>query len=425
MNTSTIVYDDEGNRLELEVFNKGGEGYICYIAGNSKECAKIYKKQPTDELFKKIAAMIDNLPSNNLLKQTQNINGPHIPLAWPTSILYGDPQKSKFVGFKMPMVNRKLFYQCHKYYDIGDRIKGFGGKFTWKHLLLTALNLVITIDAVHEKGHCIGDLRETNVLVASNGLVTIIDCDSFEIKDGKTGETLFCRVGFGEYLPPELISVNFGNKNYHRYYSDLFALGILIFKLLMNGTHPYQAKGPLVSDAPTPEDKIKKGYYPYDNKYPDVKPPDHALPYDIIPPSIQQLFTSCFVDGHGDPKKRPTTDEWYKVLKTEYDNIKICTVNQYHMFAENLSYCPWCRLKIDGKDIFPLSEPARVSSTIKTSPITVSGDNIIHPTAQVFFSTTQVSSTTQEYYYKIAAKLLITALVMVGIIIFLRILRLI
>lgn len=258
MNVSFIAYDDKGNQLELTVFNKSGEGYICHIAGDSKECAKIYKKKTTDELFQKISAMIDNPPINNLLTQTQPMNRLHVPLAWPTSILYSDIQKSVFIGFKMPIGDTKIFYQCHKYYDMEDRIKGFGGKFTWKHLLLTALNLTSTIAAIHEKGHCIGDLRETNVLVASNGLVTIIDCDSFEIKDGKTGGNLFCRVGFGEYLPPELINVDFNNKEYHRYYSDLFSLGILIFKLLMNGTHPYQAKGSLVSDAYTTEDKIKK-----------------------------------------------------------------------------------------------------------------------------------------------------------------------
>ena len=105
---------------------------------------------------------------------------------------------------------------------------------------------------------------------------------------------------------------------------------------------------------------IKKGYYPYASKYQGVKPPDYALPSDIIPLSIQQLFTACFVDGHEDPKKRPTANEWYKVLKNEFINIKICNVNQYHMYAGNLSYCPWCRLKIDGRDIFPLDEPTHI-----------------------------------------------------------------
>jgi len=125
------------------------------------------------------------------------------------------------------------------------------------------------------------------------------------------------RVGTGEYLPPELMETNFKNDNCDRYYSDLFALGIIIFKFLLNGTHPYQAKGALVKDLASTVAKIKKGYFAYGGLFSGVEPPNHALPYDIIPPSIQDLFFKCFVDGHKEPKKRPTAKEWLNVLKAE------------------------------------------------------------------------------------------------------------
>jgi len=66
-----------------------------------------------------------------------------------------------------------------------------------------------------------------------------------------------------EYLSPELINKNLGIENISRYYSDLFALGIIVFKFLMNGTHPFQAKGSVLEDSPSNAEKIMKGYFPY------------------------------------------------------------------------------------------------------------------------------------------------------------------
>lgn len=307
------TYNHNGTQTDLKgsPFDEGGgEGKIYEIIGKPKLCAKIYKPQKiTNELHDKIKVMIENPPEDPMMPH-------HRSITWPIDILYEDIKKTKFIGFTMPFINRDIFRESHEYFDNYDRIKEFGGEFTWLHMFTAAYNIASAVAYIHEKGHCVGDLREKNILVAKNGLITLIDCDSFQVKNNKTGKIFYTKVGFDEYLPPELISVNFENKNYDRYFSDLFALGILIFKFLMMGTHPFQAKGPLVNGAGSTNAKIKKGFFPYIN-IKGVKPPDHAPPYDIIPPNISKLFYRCFVLGHKDPKKRPIAKEWLDVLRRE------------------------------------------------------------------------------------------------------------
>lgn len=321
--TDSVAYDHDGNKITLINTGKsGGEGTFYKIQGNKNQCAKIFHPDKINkELHEKILAMLDYPPFDYTWK-----NMGHRSIAWPNAALYEDSNKNKLIGFTMPLIDLNTFREVHWYCNPLDRQKLFGGSFTWLYLVMTACNISSAIAAVHEKGHCIGDLRETNILVSSRALITLIDCDSFQIKDPVLKRTFYTRVGSGEYLPPELLNpnVNFKNKDYDRYYSDLFGLGVIVFKLLMNGVSPYQAKGSLVKDAPSPIDKIKKGYFPYASVYRnrgDIKPPNFAPPFEIVPPSVQELFIKCFVDGHKEPKKRPTAKEWFNALRAEIPQI--------------------------------------------------------------------------------------------------------
>jgi len=344
------VYDLKGNKIGLKSTSKsGGEGSICEIIGSDSRCAKIYHRHKvTAELHQKILSMVNNPPDD------PSPNMKHRSIAWPEDVLYSDPARNWFVGYTMPLIDTKTFKEAHKYFDPSDRLKAFGGSFTWQHLFTSAFNITSAITALHKRGHYIGDLRETNILVSPSALVSIIDCDSFQVKDSESGITYYTRVGSGEYLPPELMGVDFKTNGYDRYHSDLFALAIIIFKFLANGVHPYQARGPLVDDAPSPEEKIKKGYFPYATGTRGIEPPSYALPYSIIPPSIRVLFNRCFVEGHADPLKRPKAIEWFNTLKAEGVKLKQCSKNEYHWYGNHLSDCPWCTtLTSLGKDYFP------------------------------------------------------------------------
>ena len=62
-----------------------------------------------------------------------------------------------------------------------------------RHSLLMARNLAVAIDAVHEAGHRVGDINESNVLVAPDAtLLRIVDADGVQISTGSNCLPLYC-----------------------------------------------------------------------------------------------------------------------------------------------------------------------------------------------------------------------------------------
>jgi DNA-binding helix-hairpin-helix protein with protein kinase domain len=308
-----IVYSDQGSVIDLVTTEKvGGEGEIFKNRNNPGECAKIYHDgRVTSELQEKIQSMVSNPPMDPTYAKFD-----HRSIAWPTTLLYKDPAHTQFTGYLMPFIDTNRFQASFKYYSPSERIRRFGGAFTWRHLFTSAFNISSACHALHQKGHCIGDMRETNIFISPDSLVTFLDTDSFQVLDDKTKNIYYCRVGTPEYLPPEMMNVNFKSQNVDRYHSDLFALGVIIFKLLMNGFHPFASRGPLVEDAPEQSHKILKGYFAFEGNIPGVLPPVGSPPYEmVIPPEMRDLFHRCFVTGHSNPAARPKAEEWFNVMK--------------------------------------------------------------------------------------------------------------
>ena len=351
------VFSEDKKRITLSgPVKTGGEGAIYAIENEPGLCAKIYfKDKLTPELKDKISAMLKNPPGDNLTGQRFGLRTSSI--AWPVSSLYdSDKKNAKFIGFVMPLVDTSLFKEVHRYYDPEDRLKLMGGSFSWLYLLTAAFNISFVIAAIHEKGHRIGDISASNILVARTSAVSIIDCDSFQIEDKEKKQIYYTKVATGDFLPPELMGRNFRDENIDRYYCDVFALGVIIFNLLMNGYHPFQARGNGISKYPTTEQKIMFGFFPYVRRSPDIFPPKHAPSYSIIPPAVRDLFSRCFVSGHKNKNLRPSALEWAEILREELNQIRQCRVNSNHWYSGHLDFCPWCRIKASGKnncDIFP------------------------------------------------------------------------
>jgi DNA-binding helix-hairpin-helix protein with protein kinase domain len=342
------LFDSQGRAIALtESGRSGGEGTVYPVASRPLWVAKIYHAAKLNaELHDKVRAMSHNPPVDPAWDARR-----HRSIAWVEDLLYHDAARTRFAGFTMPAIDRRQFREAHLYYDTSDRIGRFGGGFTWRHLLTAASNLASSVAAVHAQGHRVGDLRETNLLVSPSALISLIDCDSFQIRD-TDGRVFATRVGTGEYLPPELHGADF-RTDHDRTLSDRFALGVLIFKFLMLGVHPFQSKGRLVDDAPSTEAKVIKGAYPYERRR-GIEPPDFAPPYDLLPPDVRALFHRCFVDGHRKPRRRPAPDEWFAALKSASKQLRTCAANENHWYAKHLRACPWCKLARNGApDPFP------------------------------------------------------------------------
>jgi len=338
------VYTPDGTKLILDKeVGQGGEARIMSIKGQSRVVAKLYHT-PTPRHEAKLQAMVANPPFQP---------SSHVAIAWPLELLYYKPDPLKdpagllkglpqpqFMGFVMPHVQNSdpifNFYNPVKRRELYPDV-------TWQALHRIALNLMIVAKAIHDKGYLIGDVNESNILVNSQTLVTLVDTDSFQVTD-LVGQVHRCAVGKPEYTAPELHGVDFKTVDHHIEH-DLFGLGVLIFQLLMEGYHPFA--GVLtsrISVGRVDVYSIKKGYFPYrDNKF--VKPPPSAAPFHILHPGLQEAFMRCFVEGHRVPRLRPTAQEWRDILWQAEKSLKACYRNPQHFYSSHLSDCPWCQVQ--------------------------------------------------------------------------------
>jgi serine/threonine protein kinase len=341
-----------GNLLTLDTdapLGRGGEAQVCLIPGMPDKVAKIYVPgKATTERARKLAVMLANPP------EAPQSGGDHVPLAWPHSLLTPPDDPDTVVGFLMPRAHGVA--QAIDYYHPQRRLE-FCPLFDYRYLLRTARNLAAATRTVHARGYVIGDLKHSNVLVSQTALVTLVDTDSFQVRDPQTGCLYPCQVGTPDYTPPERQNDN-GSAAPLTPEHDLFALGVLIFQLLMEGTHPFASVYTGEGDPPAFEERIAAGHFPYGANPGPYHPGRRTAPsYDILPLPLQALFLRCFDAGHADPTARPDAQTWQVALDAACGALTCCADgHSHHFYSDHLSVCPWCvrrDTQLRGLDPFP------------------------------------------------------------------------
>lgn len=325
------------------LLGKGGEALVFRVPNDAALVAKIWHK-PTPERAAKVQAMIRNPPLDPTAAQQ------HTSIAWPCETVQDG--RGHVVGFLMPFVGGMR--PVIDYFNPKTRRQSCP-LFNHFYLHRTARNLVIALRALHERGYVIGDLNESNILVAETALVTVVDTDSFQVWDAERGQVYRCRVGKPDFTPPELQGRTFGQVD-RNVPHDLFGLSTLLFQLLMEGTHPFSGNYTGHGEAPPLEARIASGHFPYaagTNLPYTLKPT--APPLEMLYPALQHLFIRCFQDGHASPASRPDTSAWQWGLEEAETALVSCWTNDQHIYSGHLTDCPWCvRTKLlGGRDPFP------------------------------------------------------------------------
>jgi DNA-binding helix-hairpin-helix protein with protein kinase domain len=335
----------------------GGEARVFVLPQDDQLVAKVYHK-PTKAQAHKLVAMLANPPENPTAAKG------HISIAWPTELLYPGDGSDRVIGFLMPRVHK--MHSILEFYNPKTR-RQTCPFFNYLYLHRTARNLVTAMGALHSRGYCIGDINESNILVSDTALVTLVDTDSFQVPDHKSGYVYRCGVGKAEFTPPELQGKNFAHferKPEH----DLFGLAVLLFQLLMEGTHPFAGIYQGIGDPPSFSARINAGHFVYSqSKRVPYVPTPIAPPFELLHPTLQQLFLRCFEEGHHNPKARPHAQAWQAALIEAEKSLTTCTSNNQHRYSNHLSSCPWCEraVKLGGRDQFPSIQAVRAGQHLQ------------------------------------------------------------
>jgi DNA-binding helix-hairpin-helix protein with protein kinase domain len=332
-----VKRDPGGEILSLDVgcrLGGGGEGAIHPVRDSPELAAKIYHRDKLNaERVSKLRAMLAGVPADPMRGSKHAKNHPSI--AWPVALL--SSLNGDVVGFLMPRIQDA--HQIADFYDVGTRQSRFP-LFSYRHLCRTARNLASAVGAIHAGGYVIGDVKDENILATDEALVTLVDTDSFQVREPNGGRVYRCPVGSDMFTPPELLGKKFEEIDRSPEH-DMFGVTVLFFQLLMEGTHPLACiyNGP--GEPPDKDECVARGYFPYDGN-PLLAPPTWAPRFETLHPRLQTLFRRCFVEGHADPRRRPDARTWSRALDECEQELTVCRFNRQHHYFKHVSLCPWC-----------------------------------------------------------------------------------
>jgi DNA-binding helix-hairpin-helix protein with protein kinase domain len=318
----------------------GGQGEVFAVASPQGFVFKKYLRAALGgdpALERRLRAMVAHPPV-----EWREPRSGHVTLAWPSDVVLED---GIFAGFLMPAVDMDDTVSLHRVTNPTDRGAATGATswaqgFTWKYLVHSAANLAHATDILHRSGTVIGDFNESNLRVTREARITFLDCDSMQISDPVSGERFFTGVGRPEWTPPELLNADWKTTVRHPS-SDLFALAIHIYQLLLEGEHPFRGIWSGAGDKPWVPELARQGIWAHQRGGP-LSPRPNAIGIGLLPPSITGMFRKAFEDGAVNPAARPTADEWQQALADLEADLRRCKANQAHFYPGSHTTCAWC-----------------------------------------------------------------------------------
>ena len=343
-----FVWSQTTERILLHpdnILGRGGEGVVYRLPSHPDLVAKVYHPDKlTSDTIKKLEVMIDYPP------RTEDEQSGNLYVAWPKHLVCDGAGNA--IGFTMPKVDKKS--SLFDYFNPSHRKKN-AQHANYVSLCKVAQSLAKSLDELHGRGYVVGDINESNAYIVEGDHVTLIDSDSFQVRDYQTTPTTIyrCTVGKPEYTPPELQGMSF--KNIERApFHDRFALAVVIYQLLMEGSHPFRGIYQGAGEPPKVEAYISRGYFLHSRvRNVPLAPTPAAVPWDSLHPSIRELLIRCFDRGHANPQSRPEAKEWSIALEEAMKDLRQCHVNPNHWyFGNKLSArgmnCTWCARPIEA-----------------------------------------------------------------------------
>ena len=284
-----------------KLIGAGGEGAVHEDRGDGAMVIKVMHSQhATPERAAKLRAMCDNPPQN-----WRTLSWPNAMESDASGLRYRMPRVPRDAGTAYRFISanelRQLPKPCQSY-QYRSRI---------------GVNIAEALRGLHATHVRIGDVNPSNILVDDDGAVTLIDCDSFQIPGPPGRQPYPCVVGSPEYTAPEIDDFQ---RQFRSQDSDNFALSVLLYQLLGNGSHPYQGIDASPGDSLSNiRERIKQHRFAHQPMGGRWKPtPGQARSWRAMPVPVRDAFRQAFSPG-ASQIGRPTADAWAIILSQNPD----------------------------------------------------------------------------------------------------------
>lgn len=309
---------------------KGGEGSVYSVVDHT------VPNLPKDIVFKeyhdpsgrekKLIAMLKNPPKSK-------------SLAWPLGVVYDD--SGFFSGYVMKKLDSQSYRTWAEFSNTSDRRKA-SDKFDFRYALASSINLALAMKSVHQAGHCVGDVNESNIFISQTAGVLLVDTDSAQIRMGN--DLYPCLVGKPEYVAPEISHGRFED-NPRTPQTDIYAYCVAVTQMLTGGAHPTDGAYTGDDDPPTTIERNRAGAYPVLRPTPNFKPVPR-IPSECLPNYVKEILVRGLSVN---PAERITLDNIVKVFDNVIKNLKQCSEFETHWFdARDHVSCPWCVRRDNG-----------------------------------------------------------------------------
>ena len=320
-----VQIDEKGTQTLGDKLDQGNSSAIFSLDNKSKKAVRIFSpsKRDDDILQAKIEAMTLTSPPNVSSEQS-------FSLAWPLSIVKSTDEK-EFLGYQFPLPPTETSQNIIEAADhipsennnqiasrttfLGSFFQSFRDKGDDDEInkYEIALNLAKLVTAVHQQNHAFAELRPEKFLVDRTH-VYATECTDLHVQ-GPEG-TYEGKHPLPDYTPP-----NDSTDELSEYQKvDVFGLAILIFQIVMEGFHPFEACGSATTDG-TYNEMISNNEFPYrDPQAGKLEPPEEAPAYDELPETLQDYFNQIFIEGKLNPDIRPSAADWAEVIGSVVEN---------------------------------------------------------------------------------------------------------
>lgn len=347
----------------------GATGDVYRLRGNglASSCIKLHKR-PDSHMANKLGAMVQRPPTGVLQRHGGK---DYVRFAWPTQLV--EDGHGLTIGFVMPLMD---FQQTRSMVTYTERRESqrflTPEQRSLPRRLAVCANLCALMADLHNQGHAFVDFKDQNVRVyPENDLVGFIDTDGFRIQSYSN------RFFPGQHTTPTFNSPESvkGPKSSLGEYHDRFVLGVLLFRVLNIGIHPFQgvpkqsAQG--TGQAFDIDQHIEQQLYPYGAHGCKGLAPTLGSLHDFWDSRTLSMFERTFTAR--DPNQRVSANDWLEHFRQLQAQKRFARCPNHPNDIEHVHFagnrCPICTAQ--GLTTATMPRPVGTQSTHFNKPLTV------------------------------------------------------